>query len=106
MHSCGSVYALIPQLIDMGLTILNPIQPLARNMDPARLRAEFAGRIAFHGGVDVQELLPRARPEQVREKVVRLSKLLGEEGGYVMAGSHHIQADTPLANLLAMYSVT
>ena len=104
MHSCGSVYALIPQLIDMGLAILNPIQPLAKNMDPEKLLAEFGGRIAFHGGVDVQQLLPRARPEQVRESVVLISKLLGQRGGYIMAGSHHIQADTPLANVLEMYS--
>jgi uroporphyrinogen decarboxylase len=105
MHSCGSVYALIPRLIDMGLTILNPVQPFARAMDPEKLAVEFGGRIVFHGGIDVQRFLPRATPAEVCETVGRVSELLGRQGGYIRAGSHHIQADTPLANILAMYSV-
>ena len=106
LHSCGSVHSLIPRWIDMGLSMLNPIQPLARDMEPERLAAEFSGRIAFHGGVDIQELLPKASPAQVREHVEYLSELLGRQGGYIMAGSHHLQADTPLENILAMYDVS
>jgi uroporphyrinogen decarboxylase len=105
MHSCGSVYALIPRLIDMGLTILNPVQPSARNMNPEKLAREFGGRIVFHGGVDVQQFLPHATPGEVSERVRRVSELLGARGGYIRAGSHHIQADTPLANILEMYLV-
>jgi len=105
LHCCGSVYSLIPRWIDMGLAVLNPIQPLARNMEPERLAAEFGGRIAFHGGVDIQELLPKASPAEVRERVHYLSELLGPQGGYIMAGSHHLQADTPLENILAMYGL-
>jgi len=105
MHCCGSVYPLIPTLIDMGLAVLNPIQPSARNMEPERLAAAFGGRIAFHGGVDVQHFLPCATPDQVRERVAATSRVLGERGGYIRAGSHHIQADTPLENILAMMSV-
>ena len=82
---------------------LNPIQPLARNMEPERLAADFGGRIAFHGGIDIQRLLPGAGAAEVRERVARVSEILGAEGGYIMAGSHHLQADTPLANVLAMY---
>jgi uroporphyrinogen decarboxylase len=103
LHCCGAVHPLIPRLIDMGLRVLNPIQPSARNMAPEQLAAEFGGRIAFHGGVDVQQFLPCATPDQVREQVARLAAVLGQVGGYVLAGSHHLQADTPLENVLAMY---
>ena len=104
MHCCGSVYLLVNRLIDMGLSILNPIQPSAQNMNPEMLAQGFAGRIAFHGGIDIQQFLPRATPEQVREKVRYTSGLLGKSGGYILAGSHHIQGDVPLENVLAMYS--
>jgi uroporphyrinogen decarboxylase len=103
LHSCGAVHDMIPRWIDMGLNVLNPIQPLARSMDPERLAADFGGRIAFHGGIDIQELLPKGRPDEVRERVARVSEILGAHGGYIMAGSHHIQADAPLENVLAMY---
>ncbi len=103
LHCCGSVYPLIPRFIDMGVRILNPIQPSARNMDPERLAGEFGGRLAFHGGIDVQQFLPRATPGQVKEKVAYTCELLGRDGGYIMAGSHHIQPDTPIENVLAMY---
>lgn len=104
MHCCGSVYQLIPRLIEIGLNILNPIQPSARNMNPEKLAHEFGGRLVFHGGIDVQMFLPRATPDEVREKVAYTCEVLGANGGYVMSGSHHIQADTPLENVLAMYS--
>jgi len=104
MHCCGSVYPLINRLIEMGLGILNPIQPSAQNMNLERLAQEFGGRIAFHGGIDVQQFLPKATPEQVQEKVRYTSELLGTNGGYILAGSHHIQGDVPLENVLAMYS--
>lgn len=101
MHSCGAVARLIPALIDMGVAILNPVQPLARGMDPETLAREFRGRIVFHGGIDVQQLLPQASPEEVRRQTRRVAELLGP--GYIRAGSHHIQADTPIHNILAMY---
>jgi uroporphyrinogen decarboxylase len=104
MHCCGSVYPLINRLIEIGLDILNPIQPSAKNMNPEKLAQEFGGRIAFHGGIDTQQFLPRATPEEVREKVRYTCGVLGKNGGYILAGSHHIQADVPLENVLAMYS--
>jgi uroporphyrinogen decarboxylase len=106
MHCCGSVYPLIDTLIEMGLRILNPIQPLARDMNPEKLIKEFGNRIVFHGGIDVQQFLPNATPEQVKNKVDYTCNTLGASGGYIMAGSHHIQADTSLENVLAMHGVT
>jgi len=104
MHSCGAVYPLIPRLIDMGLSVLNPVQPSAKGMHPEKLAEEFAGRIAFHGGIDVQHFLPTATRAQVRQVVESTARLLGSQGGYICAGSHHIQADTPLENVLEMFS--
>jgi len=89
----------------MGLGILNPIQPSAKDMNPEKLINEFANRIVFHGGIDVQQFLPNATPEQVKNKVKNTCDTLGENGGYIMSGSHHIQADTSLENVLAMYGV-
>ncbi|MFC1614562.1 uroporphyrinogen decarboxylase family protein [Gemmatimonadota bacterium] len=105
MHSCGSVYPMIERFIDMGVAVLNPIQPSANKMNPERLFEDFGGRIAFHGGIDIQNFLPGATAEQVREKVDYTSKVLGKRGGYIMAGSHHLQADIPVENILAMYQV-
>jgi uroporphyrinogen decarboxylase len=103
LHCCGSVYPLVPRLIEMGVAVLNPVQPRAKNMDGERLARDFGGRIAFHGGIDIQDLLPRATLEQVREQVASTCEVLGAQGGYIMCGSHHIQADTPIENILAMY---
>jgi uroporphyrinogen decarboxylase len=105
MHCCGSVYPLIDSFIDMGLRILNPIQPSAKNMNPEKLSDEFGGRIVFHGGIDIQKFLPFASPDEVKEKVEYTCNLLGSSGGYIMSGSHHIQSDTPLENVLAMYDL-
>jgi uroporphyrinogen decarboxylase len=104
LHCCGAVFPLIPRLIDMGIRVLNPIQPRARDMTPENLARHFGGRLAFHGGIDIQELLPRGTPAQVQAEVARVARLLGEQGGYILAGSHHIQADTPVENILAMYT--
>jgi uroporphyrinogen decarboxylase len=103
MHSCGSVHALIPELIDSGVDVLNPIQPRARNMEPWRLKKDFGTRLSFHGGIDVVAVLPRCNPAEVREKVREVLTTLGQGGGYILAASHNIQDDTPPANVVAMY---
>ena len=104
MHACGSVYDFIPDYIDMGVDILNPVQVGARNMDSARLKKEFGRHVAFWGGgCDAQYVLPFASPETVREEVRRRIGDLAPEGGFVFNTVHNIQADVPVENLAAMY---
>jgi uroporphyrinogen decarboxylase len=102
-HTCGSVFPLVQDLIDVGVDILNPIQTSARGMDPAALKREFGQQLVFHGGMDVQHILPFATPQRVREEVRRMVVTLGEGGGYIFAPSHNIQADVPPQNILAIY---
>ena len=102
-HSCGSVYAFVPDLMEIGIDILNPIQPLASNMDHSRLKREFGTRLCFHGGLDIQELLPRGRPEEVKEGVKKLLLNMAPGGGYIFAPAHNIQADVPPENIIAMF---
>jgi uroporphyrinogen decarboxylase len=104
LHSCGSVRALIPDFIDVGVDILNPIQVSAAGMDTAELKKEFGKDMCFcGGGVDTQEILPRGTPEQVRDEVKRRLDDLAPGGGYIFAAVHNIQADVPPENLQAMY---
>jgi uroporphyrinogen decarboxylase len=102
-HSCGSVRAILPDLIDLGLQILNPAQPLAAGMDPFELKREFGAHLTFHGGIDVQQLLPRATPGEVREHVARLMETLGADGGWIACPSHSMQPDIPPENVVALY---
>ncbi len=105
-HCDGAIHPLIPELIELGIDVLNPIQPDAGGMDPRRLKDEFGDRLAFHGGVDIVNTLPRGTPAEVAEEVRRCVEILGEGGGYVLASSHHIQPDTSVENVLAMYDVS
>ncbi|UCF61429.1 MAG: hypothetical protein JSV37_01760 [Anaerolineaceae bacterium] len=102
-HSCGGVFPLVQDLIDVGVDILNPIQTSAQGMDPANLKRTFGDRLVFHGGIDVQQILPFATPERVREEVRRIVATLGKGGGYIFAPSHNFQADVPPENIVAMY---
>lgn len=102
-HSDGALRPLISDLIDMGVTVLNPIQADAKGMEPESLKAEFGSRLTFHGGIDIIHTLPRGSVADVRQEVSDRVRVLGQSGGYIMASSHHIQSDTPLANVLAMY---
>ena len=103
MHSCGSVYRMIPHLIDIGVDALNPVQVTARDMEPERLKGEFAGKIAFWGGVNSQEILPFATPDAVRREVRRVIDCLGAGGGYVATSVHNIQREVPPENIEAMF---
>ena len=104
-HTDGAVRPVIPDLIEMGVDVLNPIQPGTAGMEAATLKRDFGSRISFHGGVDIVGLLPTGSPADVRRAARRLATELGQDGGYVMAGSHHIQCDTPLENILALYDL-
>jgi uroporphyrinogen decarboxylase len=99
-HSCGSVYALIPDFIDAGVQILNPIQVAAADMDAARLRREFGSRLVFWGAIDTQRVLPLGTPEEVRAEAARRVEELGP--GYIPASVHNIQAEVPAENIVAM----
>jgi uroporphyrinogen decarboxylase len=102
-HCCGSSRALIPRFIECGMDALQTIQPRAAGMDPYSLKAEFHGRIALHGAVDVQGWLQHASPAEIQREVDRLMDVVGAGGGYILAPCHHIQPDTPLENVLAVY---
>lgn len=102
-HSCGSILPIIPDFIEVGLNILNPIQPLAKGMDPHFLKREYGKDLVFFGGIDVQELLPYGTPERIKDEVKRRIEILGKGGGYIVAPAHNIQADTPIENVFAFF---
>ncbi|MBX7234185.1 MAG: hypothetical protein K1X65_07365 [Caldilineales bacterium] len=104
-HCDGAIYRLIPEIIDMGVDMLNPVQADAAGMDPQRLKDQFGDRLCFHGGIDIIKTLPRGTVDDVRHEVSERIRVLGNGGGYVMASSHHIQSDTPLDNIFAMYDL-
>ncbi len=99
-----SIRPLIPELIDMGIDVLNPLQPRASGMDMDRIKREFGGRLSFHGAVDIQQTLPRGTPQEVQAEVSERCRVLGRGGGYICASAHYVQADTPLENIIAMYT--
>jgi uroporphyrinogen decarboxylase len=103
LHSCGAIRELIPELIEIGIDILNPIQVRAKGMKPAELKREFGSILSFHGGIDIQKTLPHGRPEDVRAEVRNRVQTLGKGGGYILCSTHNIQSDTPIENILAMY---
>jgi uroporphyrinogen decarboxylase len=104
-HCDGALYPLLPEIVEMGVDLLNPVQADAKGMDPQRLKDEFGDRLCFHGGIDIIKTLPRGTVEDVKTEVAERIRVLGENGGYVMASSHHIQSDTPLDNVFAMYDL-
>ena len=89
--------------IDIGAQCLNPVQVSAAGMVPAELKRKYRGRMAFWGGTDSQGIVPRETPDEVRRMVETLIDELGEGGGLMFANGHNIQADVPLANVLAMF---
>jgi uroporphyrinogen decarboxylase len=103
-HCCGSSRALIPRFIACGMDALQTIQVRAAGMNPYELKAEFRGKIALHGAVDVQGWLQGASVGQIEEEVNRLMDVVGAGGGYILAPSHNIQPDTPIQNVLAVYA--
>jgi len=98
-HTCGSVYKIIEDLIDTGIDILNPVQPLAKDMDSYKLKKEFGDRLCFHGGIDQQQALPGHKDkleQEIRERI----KAFSPGGGYIIAPTSNFQDDTPIDNIL------
>ena len=104
IHSCGSIRALLPDFIDAGFEIINPVQCSAAGMAPEELKKEFGDRVTFWGGgVDTQQTLPFGTPEEVRREVCTRLKIFGQSGGYVFNTTHNVQARVPVENVLALY---
>jgi len=105
LHSCGSIYHYIPEWIDSGIDILNPVQISAANMEPERLMKEFGGKIVFWGGgCDTQKMLPLGTPEEIREHVRQnIEVFASRPGGFVFTQVHNIQQHVPVENVEAMF---
>ncbi len=99
-HSDGTILPIIPELIEIGLDVLNPVQPAC--MDPAELKRLYGDRLCFWGTVDEQQTLPFGRPEDVRDEILTRLKTVGKGGGLVIGPTHHVQLDTPMENFWAM----
>ncbi len=103
LHSDGAIRRIIPDLIDAGVDILNPIQWRARGMEREGLKRDFGSRLIFHGGVDNQETLVSGSPADVRAEVRADIDILGAGGGYILAPCHNIQPVSPMENIVAMF---
>ena len=103
-HTCGACTEYIPDLLDNGIDILNPVQISAAGMEPAALKARFGDRLTFWGGaIDAQHVLPFAAPEEIRREVRRNLEVWKPGGGYVFNNVHNIQAGVPAENIVALY---
>jgi uroporphyrinogen decarboxylase len=103
LHCDGSSRKIIPDFIDLGIDILNPIQPQCAGMNPEELKRTFGDRLCFHGAVDTQTTLPFGAREEVISEVRERIRVMGKGGGYILAPVHTVEADVPMENLLAVY---
>jgi uroporphyrinogen decarboxylase len=103
-HTCGSCVEYIPDLIEIGVDIINPVQTSARNMDPVQLKKQFGNHIVFWGGgIDSQHILPFATSDRVKKDVQQSLEIFKPGGGYVFNNIHNIQSGVPAENIIAMY---
>lgn len=105
MHSCGSIYKIIPDLIEAGIDIIDPVQVSANGMNIKELKKNFGKQIVFHGGIDTQEVLPNADTNKVREHCRETLNVLGQNGGYIFAPSQLLGQDIPVENIAVMYEL-
>jgi uroporphyrinogen decarboxylase len=104
LHCCGGIYELIPELIEAGFEILNPVQINAVNMEPELLKKEFGNELTFWGGgCNTQSILNRATPQQVRDHVRHNLEIFSRGGGYIFTSVHNIMPDVPPENIMAMF---
>ena len=101
-HSCGAVKPIIPDFIEMGADILNPIQVMADGMDIEDLVQKFKGKITFYGGIDTQILLPNGPEDKIRQEVIKLIKYFYGSGGLILSGTQGLMDDIPLSHAAAM----
>lgn len=102
-HSCGGIEPIIPDLIEVGVTILDPIQSSAAGMREADLKKKYGDKLNFHGGIDIQSFLPYATVDEVLAKKQEMIEVLGKGGGFLLSPTHMLQPDTPIENILAIY---
>lgn len=102
-HSCGAIAPIIPDLIEIGLEVLNPVQPTAAGMAPAGLKSTFGDRVAFFGGLDTQGAIPFGTVADVRDEVRTRIREMGAGGGYMVGPAHDIQPEAPVENVLAIF---
>ncbi|MBE0698431.1 MAG: hypothetical protein IH586_16060 [Anaerolineaceae bacterium] len=102
-HCCGALSPIIPDLIEMGMDVLNPIQVNCPGMDIYDLKREYGKQITLMGGLDTQYLLPYGTETEVRKAVRRLLDVMEPDGGYILAASHTIPPETPIENIFALY---
>ena len=104
-HSCGSIRQYIPDLIEVGFDILNPVQTNSRDMDPVELKKEFGKDLVFWGGgVDTTSVINRGTPEEIRKDVLRRCEIFSKDGGFVFAPIHNILSEVPPQNIIAVYN--
>lgn len=103
VHSCGNIEKVIPSLIEMGLDVLNPVQPEA--MDLVKLKKTYGDRLTFWGGISTQRALPFGTPEEVKQEARRVRDLMSKRGGYIFAPAQEIQGDVPAENIMALIEV-
>jgi uroporphyrinogen decarboxylase len=102
-HSCGAVFDFIPDFIEIGVDILDPVQTTAAGMNPRRLKEEYGKDLCFHGGIDVQNILVNGTPDDVRRHLDELIETLGDGGGFILAPSHYMEAVAPMENVLTIF---
>lgn len=103
VHSCGNVERLIPRLIEMGLDVLNPVQPEA--MDIRKLKRQYGHKLTFWGAISTQQTLPYGTPDELRQEARAVRALMAKGGGYIFSPAQSIQNDVPVANMLALLEV-
>ncbi len=103
VHSCGQISQLVPRLVEMGLDVLNPVQPEC--MDINWLKDNFGDSLTFWGGITTQTVLPFGTPDEVREEARRVRDILGEGGGYIFSSSQDLQSDVSPENILALIEI-
>lgn len=100
-HSDGVIEPIIPDMIEIGLDILNPIQPAC--MDPAAIKKKYGDKLCFWGSIDEQHTLPFGTPECVRKETIERLNTIGKGGGLIIGPTHHVQLDTPMENFSSMH---
>ena len=99
-HSCGDITAIVGDLVEIGVDVLNPVQPACLNLE--HLKDAYGDKLCFWGSIDEQQTLPFGTPEDVRREVEARIRVLGRHGGLILGPTHHVQLDTPMENFWAM----